>query len=168
MAQELGLWADSQGKGAAFHFAAFKAYFAEGKNIAYPDVLIGLADAVGLSASQAEAILSERQFRSAVDADWALAKEEKSPLCLPCRITTKNWWAPNPMKPWFDSQLPLGQRKNNREKPNCFKLVTGYHGAGSVRIILEIQRELTLIRLRQHVVRCAGRADKTRATKILV
>ena len=35
-AQELGKWAESRGKGDAFHNAVFRAYFAEGKNIARP------------------------------------------------------------------------------------------------------------------------------------
>jgi predicted DsbA family dithiol-disulfide isomerase len=33
LAQELGKWAESQGKGDEFHDAAFRAYFAEGLNI---------------------------------------------------------------------------------------------------------------------------------------
>jgi len=33
LAQELGLWAESKGKGKQFHNAAFRAYFAEGHNL---------------------------------------------------------------------------------------------------------------------------------------
>jgi predicted DsbA family dithiol-disulfide isomerase len=77
MAQELGLWAETQGKGAAFHTAAFKAYFAEGKNLARHAVLLELAEAVGLPAAEAEAVLKKRSYQGAVDADWALACQKQ-------------------------------------------------------------------------------------------
>jgi len=75
LAQELGLWAETEGAGDAFHMAAFKAYFAEGKNIAEISVLSDLAVAVGLSAETAENILKNRLFQEPVDKDWADARE---------------------------------------------------------------------------------------------
>jgi predicted DsbA family dithiol-disulfide isomerase len=48
LAQELGKWAETQGKGNEFHDAVFRAYFADGKNIAKTGVLAGLAKTVGL------------------------------------------------------------------------------------------------------------------------
>ncbi len=40
LAQELGLWAEDQGKGEPFHMAAFHAYFADGLNLAKMPVLL--------------------------------------------------------------------------------------------------------------------------------
>lgn len=75
LAQELGLWAEAEGAGDAFHMAAFKAYFAEGKNIAQVTVLTDLAVAVGLSAEAAEGVLKNRLFKESVDKDWANSRE---------------------------------------------------------------------------------------------
>ena len=75
LAQELGLWAASKGRGDAFHMAAFKAYFVDGSNLAQTDVLLGLASGVGLSSEEAKSVLSEQKFKAAVDADWALSRK---------------------------------------------------------------------------------------------
>jgi predicted DsbA family dithiol-disulfide isomerase len=48
LAQELGKWAETKRKGDQYHDAVFRAYFVDGRNIAKPDVLIGLVKAVGL------------------------------------------------------------------------------------------------------------------------
>jgi predicted DsbA family dithiol-disulfide isomerase len=71
LAQELGKWADTQSGGAALHDALYKAYFVEARNIANPEVLVELAKSVGLPAEEARAVLAERRFKEAVDADWA-------------------------------------------------------------------------------------------------
>ncbi len=73
-AQELGLWAESQGQGDVFHMAAFRAYFASGLNIAKTEVLYDLVESVGLSRKEAAAVLEERSFKAAVDADWELSR----------------------------------------------------------------------------------------------
>ena len=70
LAQELGKWAEEKGAGDTFHEAAFKAYFAKGVNIADHSVLGDIAEAVGLDRSEAEAVISERRFKEAVDSDW--------------------------------------------------------------------------------------------------
>ncbi len=70
LAQELAKWAESEGKGDRFHHAVFRAYFAESKNIARVDELVGLASSVGLPADVATAVIRSRSFREAVDADW--------------------------------------------------------------------------------------------------
>ncbi len=70
LAQELGLWAETEGVGEAFHMAAFKAYFVDGKNIASIPVLTDLAASVGLSAEAAEDVLNNRRFKDPVDQDW--------------------------------------------------------------------------------------------------
>jgi predicted DsbA family dithiol-disulfide isomerase len=71
LAQELGLWAIDKGKGDAFHTAAFKAYFADGLNLAKHPVLIDLARNVGLPVEEAKEILSSRAYAGNVDKDWA-------------------------------------------------------------------------------------------------
>jgi predicted DsbA family dithiol-disulfide isomerase len=71
LAQELGLWAEDQGKGELFHMAAFHAYFADGVNLAKFPVLLGLARTVGLSEKEAEKILISRAYKDKVDRDWA-------------------------------------------------------------------------------------------------
>src|SRR6202045_5497926 len=71
LAQELGKWADTQPGGAALHDKIYQAYFVEARNIGDPDLLVELAQSVGLPAEEARAVLTERRFKEAVDADWA-------------------------------------------------------------------------------------------------
>ncbi len=74
LAQELGHWAASMGRGRAFHDAAFRAYFADGRNLAEIPVLTAIAADAGLEPEAARAVLEARTFRSSVDADWAYAR----------------------------------------------------------------------------------------------
>ncbi len=76
LAQELGLWAESKNKGDAFHIAAFKAYFVDGKNIGKIPVLEDLAASIDLPREEATEVLLTRTFRAAVDADWSLSREK--------------------------------------------------------------------------------------------
>lgn len=76
LAQELGLWAETQGKGHAFHLAAFRAYFAAGKNIADKNVLLDLAESVGLPEADAREVIDNRVFSDAVDRDWELSRKK--------------------------------------------------------------------------------------------
>ena len=71
LAQELGKWADNQPGGEALHDALYKAYFVDARNIGDPGILVELAQSVGLPADEARAVLAERRFKDAVDADWA-------------------------------------------------------------------------------------------------
>ena len=71
LAQELGKWADTQSGGAALHDALYKAYFVEARNIGDLELLVALAASVGLPAEEARAVLTERRFKDAIDADWA-------------------------------------------------------------------------------------------------
>jgi predicted DsbA family dithiol-disulfide isomerase len=73
LAQELGKWAETKGKGDKFHDAVFRAYFADGKNISKTSVLAGLAKAVGLPEKEAREALKMRTFQEAVSSDWELA-----------------------------------------------------------------------------------------------
>jgi predicted DsbA family dithiol-disulfide isomerase len=70
LAQELGKWAESMGKGDEFHNRVFRAYFAEGKNIGTISELVSLAGQVGLTEKEANEVLETRSFRDAVDRDW--------------------------------------------------------------------------------------------------
>lgn len=71
LAQELGKWADTQPGGEAIHDRLYKAYFVEARNIGDPAILVEIAKSAGLSADEAHAVLTERRFKDAVDADWA-------------------------------------------------------------------------------------------------
>ena len=71
LAQELGKWADTQPGGDAIHDKLYQAYFVESRNIGDPAVLVEIAQSVGLPAEEARAVLTERRFKDAVDADWA-------------------------------------------------------------------------------------------------
>lgn len=70
LAQELGKWAESRGKGQAFHHAIFRAYFADGLNIGKRQILLDLVVSLGLPSEEAKTVLTERSFRAAVDRDW--------------------------------------------------------------------------------------------------
>ena len=75
LAQELGTWAESQAGGEAIHDALNKAYFVEGKNIGAADVLLEIAESVGLSRNDARNVLENRLCKDAVDADWAKSRQ---------------------------------------------------------------------------------------------
>jgi len=70
LAQELCKLAEEQGLGEQFHMAAFKAYFADGCNIALDSILIDLGTSIGLSEIDVRDALAKRTFKDAVDADW--------------------------------------------------------------------------------------------------
>jgi predicted DsbA family dithiol-disulfide isomerase len=74
LAQELGKWADTQPGGAAIHDALYRAYFVEARNIGDPDILVEIAGSVGLPEEEARAVIAERRFKDAVDADWAKSR----------------------------------------------------------------------------------------------
>jgi predicted DsbA family dithiol-disulfide isomerase len=69
-AQELGKWAAVAGCDEAFHQAVFRAYFADGLNIAEIDVLKDIVESIGLSGPKAEAVLADGKYGQAVDQDW--------------------------------------------------------------------------------------------------
>lgn len=74
LAQELAKWAESRGT-PAIHDALFRAYFAEGRNIGDPEVLVEVAGQVGMPAGEAREILASRSFAPAVDRDWQRSRE---------------------------------------------------------------------------------------------
>jgi len=75
LAQELGKWAEGQGRGDSFHLAVFRAYFQHGENIALPSVLLRLCAGVGLDPAAAREVLELRTFREAVDRDWLRSRQ---------------------------------------------------------------------------------------------
>lgn len=75
-AQELGKWAEAQGRGEQFHRAAFRAYFAEGRNIGDIEVLTAVARSAGLSGRGARDIIESRACKQAVDDDWQRSRRE--------------------------------------------------------------------------------------------
>ncbi len=72
-AQELGKWAEAQGKGDAFHRAVYRAFFVEGKNIALINELAVVAAEIGLSSDDAREIILSGSFSETVDEDWEMA-----------------------------------------------------------------------------------------------
>jgi predicted DsbA family dithiol-disulfide isomerase len=75
LAQELGKWAESKGKGHEFRKAVFYAYFAKEQPIDEIQVLVKLAESVNLNVKDAQKILQDRTFRKAVDLDWKRSNE---------------------------------------------------------------------------------------------
>lgn len=75
LAQELGKWADEQSGGEAIHDALFRAYFVDGRNIGDPQVLVQIAESVGLPGDKARDVITQRTHRAAVDADWRKARQ---------------------------------------------------------------------------------------------
>ena len=75
LAQELAKWAETLPGGQQIHEALFQAYFVNDVNLAKIDNLIGIAEQIGLSASEAKTTLEERLCQEAVDADWQRSRE---------------------------------------------------------------------------------------------
>ncbi len=74
LAQEVGLWAETKGRGRQFHMEAFKTYFAHGENIAKKDVLLAMIRRSGLDPKEGESVMDKRSFSEAVDLDWELSR----------------------------------------------------------------------------------------------
>jgi predicted DsbA family dithiol-disulfide isomerase len=77
LAQELGVWADEEGHGDAFHDLAYRAYFVDGKNIADVEVLVDLAEAAGLDPDRAREVIETRSHQAKVDADWERSRQDR-------------------------------------------------------------------------------------------
>lgn len=76
LAQELGKWAESKGKGELFHMEAFRVYFVDGVNIAKIPNLVDMAVSVGLPGKEAQEVLETRALRESVDSDWSRSREK--------------------------------------------------------------------------------------------
>lgn len=75
LAQELGKWADTQPGGEAIHDALYRAYFVDAKNIGDVDLLVEIAESVGLDGKAARDVLENRTFKDAVDEDWQRSRQ---------------------------------------------------------------------------------------------
>lgn len=75
LAQELGKWAESKGKGHEFHNAMFIAYFVDGKNIFKADILAEIAESINLNGKDAHKVIQDRSYKEAVDVDWKRSYE---------------------------------------------------------------------------------------------
>lgn len=75
LAQEVGKWAEKNGHGEDFHRALFKAYFADGKNIAEAKTLEAIGAELGLDKTEIREIIVSRGFRAEVDEDWQRARQ---------------------------------------------------------------------------------------------
>lgn len=89
LAQELGKWAEGKDKGDSFHHAVFKAYFADGINIAKIPALVDIAASVGLPREESEAVLFKRAFKADVDEDWSLSRK-KGITAVPTFVMNKD------------------------------------------------------------------------------
>jgi predicted DsbA family dithiol-disulfide isomerase len=74
-AQELAKWADTRPGFEAIHDALYVAYFVDTRNIGDPEVLLDIAQSVGLPRDEASAVLEERRFEAEVDADWDKSRQ---------------------------------------------------------------------------------------------
>jgi predicted DsbA family dithiol-disulfide isomerase len=77
LAQELAKWAESTGKGDAFHDALFRAYFVGARNIGKVEDIVEVAASIGLPGDEARSVCASRAFKEAVDADWARSRALK-------------------------------------------------------------------------------------------
>jgi len=75
LAQELGAWAETQPGGEAIHDALFRAYFVDARNIGDPEVLVEIAQSVGLDPAKAREVIEQRTHKAAVDADWMKSRQ---------------------------------------------------------------------------------------------
>ena len=66
----MGKWAELHGRGEEFHLAVFRAYFADGLNIARISVLTALVVDMNLDAAEAKQVLAKGTFQQQVDSDW--------------------------------------------------------------------------------------------------
>lgn len=71
LAQEVGSWADTQPGGEKIHDKFYEAYFVDRRNIGDADVILDVVKSVGLDETAAKAVIDDRSFKDAVDADWA-------------------------------------------------------------------------------------------------
>lgn len=77
LAQEIGKWADTAhaDKADAVHDGFYRAYFVDRRNIAEEAVILDVVTAAGLPADEARAVLAQRSFKDAIDADWTMSHQ---------------------------------------------------------------------------------------------
>ncbi|MGX9351664.1 DsbA family oxidoreductase [Shimia sp. W99] len=65
-AHQLLHWASDMGKTQDLKLALFDAYFTDGKDVSDPEILIAVAEAVGLDGDEARAVLNDQRFAHTV------------------------------------------------------------------------------------------------------
>ena len=73
-AHEAALWADDHGDGEALRRAVYRAYFADGLNIASTDVLADLAESLTFDSDDLRASLAEGRYRERVNQQFEFAR----------------------------------------------------------------------------------------------
>ena len=74
IAQEVGLWAQTKGRGHQFHMNVFKAYFVQGLNIGQKEIVIDLIKSSDLDPIKGRKIIETGEFSTHVDAEWELSR----------------------------------------------------------------------------------------------
>ena len=59
----------------AIHYALYKAYFVDRKNLAELDVLVDIAEQVGMDGVRAREVLETREFSAAIDEHWTHSRQ---------------------------------------------------------------------------------------------
>ena len=75
LAQELAVWGDEESVTDALHDALYRAYFVDARNLAETDVLVAVAESVGLDGARARAVVEERTRQETIDDHWSRAME---------------------------------------------------------------------------------------------
>ena len=70
LAQEVGKWAEKNGRGEDYHRALFHAYFAECQNIAEATTLEAIGSQLGVDTAEIRQVIASRIHRDEVDEDW--------------------------------------------------------------------------------------------------
>jgi len=107
--QELGLWAEDEGRGAAFRDVAFRAYFAEGRNLADREVLRDLAETAGLDSAEALRVLGSSRYAPARERAWAEAWRRRVravPTHFLGRAVAEGFHPPDELAAWVRRFLP--------------------------------------------------------------
>lgn len=85
-AQELAAWAKTMETTGNIHMQLYRAYFIDNSNLSNPDLLVSIAQDVGLSGEMAREVIEKRTFKEMVDKDWQLSRE-KGITAVPTFIT---------------------------------------------------------------------------------
>ncbi|MDG2175662.1 MAG: DsbA family protein [Gammaproteobacteria bacterium] len=75
LAQELGMWADTQENGKALHKELYRTYFVQDRNLALKTVLLDAVENASLDSAVAESVIDKREFSETVDASWMRARQ---------------------------------------------------------------------------------------------
>ena len=73
-AHQAALWADEHGDGEAFRRAVYRAYFADGLNIASTDVLASIADGLQLDSGDLREALAQERYLPKVEEQFDFAR----------------------------------------------------------------------------------------------